>query len=113
MSDLLWRTVMVSDCLVLQGLSRGSAESDSDGAGTQSTDLQGASKVPPSPFGDTAQERLLLEEEGSFRGPVPGAQRGQRGFVIGDFHGNRLRGAAKVKREAGEQKMPGRGSRRS
>lgn len=46
MSDLLWRTVMVSDCLVLQGLSRGSAESDSDGAGTQSTDLQAASKVP-------------------------------------------------------------------
>lgn len=73
----------------------------------------GSQQGPPLPFGDTTQERLLLEEEGSFQGPVPGAQRGQRGFVVGDFHGNRLRGAAKVKREAGEQKMPGRGSRRS
>lgn len=67
----------------------------------------------PSPFGDTTLERLLLEEEGSFQGPVPGAQRGQRGFIIMDFHGNRLGGAAKVKKEAEEQKMPGRGSRRS
>lgn len=78
---------------------------------------RGAGEVPPrepgnttqerlTKFGDTTKERLLLEEVssnqdkmGSFQGPVPEAQRGQGGFLIGDFHGNRLGGAAKVKRE--------------
>lgn len=63
--------------------------------------------------------RIPLQEHGAssrrkkLPGLVPGAQRGEEGFVTGDFRGNRLRRDAKIKREDEGQKMSHRGSRRS
>lgn len=101
---MVWWSVMCSCCGVCLTAALGPIQTQLNARGLL---CRAASEVPimqPGPAGDTTRTGCAYQREEAFRGWFPGAWEAKERLAIGDFHGNRLVGATKAKRE-GECKV--------